>query len=97
MNTVFEFAFISLHLSISSPQKITLIPDKGFQNTEILNQAVIAQSVEPRQIFVSISINERFKTEEGSNPTRLIFFREGDIFKYHYCSNKTFYHIFVIF
>ena len=49
--------------------KITLIPDKGFQNTEILYQAVIAQSVEPRQIFVSISINERFKTAEGSNPT----------------------------
>ena len=56
--------------------KITLIPDKGFQNTEILYQAVIAQSVEPWQIFVSISINERFKTGEGSNPTRLIFFHE---------------------
>ena len=27
---------------------------------------------------------------EGSNPTRLIFFHEGDIFKYHYCLNKTF-------
>ena len=43
---------------------------------EILYQAVIAQSVEPRQIFVSISINERFKTGgggEGSNPTRLFF------------------------
>ena len=77
--------------------KNTLIPDKGFQNTEILYQAVIAQSVEPREIFVSISINERFKTGEGSNPTRLIFFHEGDIFKYHYCLNKTFYHIFVIF
>ena len=25
--------------------------------------------------------NERFKTGEGSNPTRLIFFHEGDIFK----------------
>ena len=54
--------------------KNTLIPDKGFQNTEILYQAIIAQSVEPRQIFVSISIDERFKTGEGSNPTRLIFF-----------------------
>ena len=44
---------------------------------EILYQAVIAQSVEPRQIFVSISINERFKTGGGggggSNPTRLFF------------------------
>ena len=40
--------------------KITLIPDKGFQNTEILYQAVIAQSVEPRQIFVSISITSVF-------------------------------------
>ena len=45
---------------------------------------------------MSISINERFKTGEGSNPTRLIFFHEEDIFKYHYCLNKTFYH-FVIF
>ena len=45
-----------------------------FSNTEILYQAVIAQSVEPRQIFASISINERFKTGEGSNPTQLIFF-----------------------
>ena len=26
-----------------------------------------------------------------------VFFHEGDIFKYHYCLNKTFYHIFVIF
>ena len=71
---------------LNSPQVIplltvknTLIPDKGFQNAEILYQAVIAQSVEPRQIFVSVSINERFKTGEGSNPTRLIFFHEGDI------------------
>ena len=42
--------------------KFTLIPDKGFQNTEILYKAVIAQSVEPRYVFVSISIpiNERF-------------------------------------
>ena len=47
-----------------------LIPDKGFQNSEILYEAVIAQSVEPRHIFVSTSINERFKTGEGSNPTR---------------------------
>ena len=39
--------------------KNTLIPDKGFQNTEIVYQAVIAQSVEPRHIFVSI--NERLK------------------------------------
>ena len=43
-------------------------------------QAVIALSVEPRQIFVSISINERFKTGEGSNPTRLIFFMK-EIFR----------------
>ena len=50
-----------------------LIPDKGFQTTEILYQAVIAKSVGPRHIFVSISINERFKTGEGSNPTRLLF------------------------
>ena len=67
---------------------------------EILYQAVIAQSVEPRQIFVSISINERFKTGEGSNPARLIFFfHEGDISKYNYCLNKTYlllYHIFVM-
>ena len=60
--------------TVINGKKLHLIPDKGFQNTEILYQAVIAQSVEPRQIFVSISINERFKTGEGSNPTRLIFF-----------------------
>ena len=72
---------------LNSPQVIplltvknTLIPDKGFQNTEILYQAVIAQSVEPRQIFVSISINERFKTGEGSNPTRFDFFFMKEIF-----------------
>ena len=53
--------------------KFTLIPDKGFQNTEILYQTLIAQSVEPRHIFVSISINERFKTGEGSNLTRSLF------------------------
>ena len=47
---------------------------------EILYQAVIAQSVEPRQIFVSLSINERFKTGEGSNPTRLIFFMKEIFF-----------------
>ena len=57
----------------------------------MLYQAVIAQSVEPRQIFISISINERFKTGEGSNPTQLIFFfmKEIYIFKYHYCLSKT--------
>ena len=60
--------------TVINGKKNTLIPDKGFQNTVILYQAVIAQSVEPRQIFVSISINERFKTGESSNPTRLIFF-----------------------
>ena len=38
-----------------------------------LYKAVIAQSLEPRHIFV-LSINERFKTVEGSNPTRLLFF-----------------------
>ena len=59
---------------------MSLIPDKGFQNTDKLYQAVIAQSVEPRQIFVSISINERFKTGEGSTPTRLIFFFMKEIF-----------------
>ena len=37
---------------------------------DILYQAVIAQSV---SMFVSISVNERFKTGEGSNPTRLLF------------------------
>ena len=46
--------------TVINGKKITLIPDKGFQNTEILYQAVIAQSVEPRQIFVSISVYERF-------------------------------------
>ena len=35
---------------------------------------------------------------DGSNPTRFdFFFHEIDFFKYHYCLNKTFYHIFVIF
>ena len=37
---------------------------------DILYQTVIAQSV---GMFVSISVNERFKTGEGSNPTRLLF------------------------
>ena len=37
---------------------------------DILYQAVIAQSV---GMFVSISVNERFKTRERSNPTRLLF------------------------
>ena len=43
------------------------IPDKGFQNKARLYQAVIAPSVEPSHIFVSIN-------GEGSNPTRLLFF-----------------------
>ena len=46
----------------------------------MIYQAVIAQSVEPRQIFVSISINERFKMGVGSNPTRFDFFFMKEIF-----------------
>ena len=68
--------------------KFTLIPDKGFQNTEILYQTVIAQSVEPRHIF-SISINERFKRGRVRIP-HAYFFHEGDIFKYHYCLRNLF-------
>ena len=67
-------------------QVIPLLTVKNYVNTlqrfskyGNIIQAVIAQSVEPGQTFVSISINERFKTGEGSNPTRLIFFHEGDI------------------
>ena len=51
------------------------MPDKGFQNTEMLYQAVIAQSVEPRQIFVSISINER-----GFESHTIDFFFKKEIF-----------------
>ena len=52
--------------------KFTLIPDKGFRNTERLYQAVIAQSVEPRHIFVFVWA--------GFESHTFTFFRVGDIF-----------------
>ena len=50
---------------------------------ERLYQVVIAQSVEPRHIFVSIK-------GEGSNPTLFLFFVKQIFFKYHYCLKRLF-------